>query len=183
MIKSNEVAYLMAETEPDASELRNLARSRLPEYMVPTAWVTLDAFPLNTQGKVDREQLPAPDGDSTPARGSGFVAPRTEMETQVAAIWKDVLEVERVGVHDNFFDLGGHSLLLMKVIGALEKQMGLKLNPGELVLPTLGQLAALCEARKNQPAGSKPRGLIKRLARVFRGQSSDPGDMPSGTSS
>ncbi len=165
------VAYVvLAAGAPTTAQLRDALSDTLPGYMVPSAWVALDAFPLNTQGKVDRGALPVPEGDVVPERG-GFVAPRTDMERQLAAIWADALELERVGVHDNFFDLGGHSLLLMNVIGEIKKQLGLEMNPGELVLPTLGQLATLCEARAKEPAdGGKRKGLMKRLARVFRGR-------------
>ncbi len=170
------VAYVVISSGgPDTGALREALSDSLPSYMVPSAWMTLDAFPLNTQGKVDRDRLPAPDAGAAPARSSGFVAPVTPMETRLAAIWADVLELECVGLHDNFFDLGGHSLLLMQVIGEIEKQLDLKMNPGELVLPTLGQLATLCELRAVQGAADKPKkGLMKRLARVFRGGSQGP---------
>jgi pimeloyl-ACP methyl ester carboxylesterase/acyl carrier protein len=95
---------------------------------------------------VDRKALPAQDG-SRPELGRSFVAPRTVIETQIAETWQSVLNVEQIGVRDNFFDLGGHSLLLMPVISGLKKKLGVKLSPGDLVLPTLGQLAALCEEK------------------------------------
>ena len=118
------VAYLMADPEPDAGELRRLARSRLPEYMVPTAWVTLDAFPLTPNRKVDRQALPAPEGSGVVASGAEYVAPSTPDEQALAGIWAEVLRLERIGVRDNFFDLGGHSLLAMQLFARIQKVFG-----------------------------------------------------------
>jgi amino acid adenylation domain-containing protein len=96
------------------SALREYLRERLPEYMVPAAIVPLDALPLTPSGKVDRDALPAPQPRRAETNGR-FIAPRTEMERRIATVWEDVLGVERVGRNDNFFDLGGHSLLMMRV--------------------------------------------------------------------
>ncbi|WP_327351860.1 non-ribosomal peptide synthetase [Streptomyces sp. NBC_01304] len=112
------VAYLTADgavgSQPDTAELRALAAESLPDYMVPSAFVVLDAFPLTPNGKVDRQALPAPDRAQTTA--GVFVAPRTETEEQLAEIWRDVLSVERVGVTDPFLDLGGTSISALRVI-------------------------------------------------------------------
>ncbi|HEX5872905.1 MAG TPA: amino acid adenylation domain-containing protein, partial [Longimicrobium sp.] len=116
------VAYVVG-TEgdaPSADALRDHLRTRLPEFMVPSAFVTLDALPLNPNGKVDRKALPAPELASAEA----YVAPRTQMEAALAAILVDVLGAERVGVHDNFFALGGHSLLAMRVISRVRDATG-----------------------------------------------------------
>jgi non-ribosomal peptide synthetase component F/SAM-dependent methyltransferase/aryl carrier-like protein len=96
------------------SALREYLRERLPEYMVPAAIVPLDALPLTSSGKVDRSALPAPEPRRAETNGR-FAAPRTEMERRIATVWEDVLGVERVGRNDNFFDLGGHSLLMIRV--------------------------------------------------------------------
>ncbi|MET0621639.1 MAG: amino acid adenylation domain-containing protein, partial [Pyrinomonadaceae bacterium] len=99
-------------------QLRGFLQERLPEYMTPAAFVMLDALPLNANGKVNRRQLPAPDAPR-PELEEGFVAPRTPVEAQVAAVWAEVLGVRRVGVHENFFDLGGHSLVATQVVTRL----------------------------------------------------------------
>jgi hypothetical protein len=98
-------------------ELRRFLHDSLPDYMVPTAFVTLAAMPLTPNGKVDREALPAPD----PSRqiGDDYAAPQTELQRRVALIWQELLGVERVGLDDNFFDLGGHSLLVVQLHGRL----------------------------------------------------------------
>jgi len=137
------VAYLTARAQAtiDVGELRELLRSRLPEYMVPSAFVVLEAVPLNPSGKVDRKALPAPES-ARPSQAAAYEPPRTETEARIAAIWKEVLRVDQVGKYDNFFDLGGHSLLLIKVQGALEQEFGRKIAVVELFrCPTIDALA------------------------------------------
>jgi AMP-binding enzyme C-terminal domain/Phosphopantetheine attachment site len=95
------------------SELRAYLRERLPEYMVPPTLVLLGQLPLTPNGKIDRKALPAPEGSGTQEMET-YVAPRTELEQRIAGIWQAVLGVEKVGMHDNFFDLGGHSILLIE---------------------------------------------------------------------
>ncbi|MFE1948822.1 non-ribosomal peptide synthetase, partial [Streptomyces massasporeus] len=106
----------------DTAELRRWCGDSLPDYMVPAAFVLMDALPLTPNGKVDRRALPTPETDR-PDLAARYVAPRDETETAVAAIWADVLGVDRVGIHDNFFDLGGHSLLLAQVRGRLATRL------------------------------------------------------------
>jgi hypothetical protein len=104
------VAYVVAQPRyaPSAIELRTFLKDRLPEHMVPAIFVSLDSFPLNPNGKVDRRVLPSP-GDTRPELEKAFVGFRTPTEEMLADIWSEVLGVERVGIHDDFFDLGGHS--------------------------------------------------------------------------
>lgn len=114
------VAYVLPETGRtlNAANLRAALQKQLPEYMLPAAFVMLDAFPLNANGKVDRAKLPAPSGERQVE--NEFVAPKSQLEQTIAGIWQEVLQVERVGLHDNFFDLGGHSLALIRVHTALK---------------------------------------------------------------
>jgi amino acid adenylation domain-containing protein/non-ribosomal peptide synthase protein (TIGR01720 family) len=122
--------------------LRNWLAERLPEYMQPAAIVPLDALPLTPNGKVDRRALPAPDS-ARPEMDEELVAPRSEAERQLAAIWCEVLGIERVGVHDNFFGLGGDSILSIQVI-ARAQQAGLRLTPRQLFQhQTIAELAAV----------------------------------------
>ncbi|HEX6371571.1 MAG TPA: amino acid adenylation domain-containing protein [Longimicrobium sp.] len=106
------VAYVAAAGETDAEALRTHLAAQLPEYMVPAAWVFLQALPLTPSGKVDRRALP----DAPAASAAPYVEPRTETERALAAIWTDVLGVERVGAEDDFFDLAGHSLAAMQIL-------------------------------------------------------------------
>ena len=115
------VAYLVAgESISNLNELRDWLKEELPDYMVPSAFVMLKAIPLTPNGKVDRNALPAP-GQSDLAMERVFVAPRTTSEEIVANIWAEVLKADNIGIHDNFFDLGGHSLLVTQVIARLRK--------------------------------------------------------------
>jgi acyl-coenzyme A synthetase/AMP-(fatty) acid ligase len=108
------VGYVVGEVEPE--ELRAHVRRSLPEYMVPAAFVALERFPLTANGKLDHRALPAPLYE-TPA--DRYVAPRTILEKQIAEIWKEILAVSEIGIHDNFFDLGGNSLLVYRVYSRL----------------------------------------------------------------
>ncbi|MBT2510605.1 amino acid adenylation domain-containing protein [Streptomyces sp. ISL-98] len=123
------VAYVVPVPEaemPGAADFAEYASLRLPEYMVPSAFITLDSIPLNANGKVDRRALPAPDRSSLRSEVE-HVPPRTETERLLAGIWSQVLDVEQIGVHDRFFDLGGHSLLMIKVLAAA-RQVGLTIS-------------------------------------------------------
>ncbi|MFD8789150.1 amino acid adenylation domain-containing protein, partial [Kitasatospora sp. NPDC059599] len=124
-----------------AAVLRRWCADGLPDYMVPAGFVFLEALPSTPNGKVDRRALPAPDRDR-PELASGFVAPRDETETVIAGIWAEVLGVDRVGVHDNFFDLGGHSLVATRVVSLLRRELGREVPLRELFgSPTVEQLA------------------------------------------
>ncbi|HEX2204684.1 MAG TPA: amino acid adenylation domain-containing protein, partial [Longimicrobium sp.] len=144
------VAYLFADGEAvPAADLRTAIRDVLPEYMVPSAFVWMDAFPLTPNGKLDRRALPDP-GAVRP-EAAEYVAPRTPAEETLAAIWREVLGAERVGVHDDFFDLGGDSIRTVQV-AARATRAGLALTPRQLFQhPTV---AALAEAAGGAPAPS-----------------------------
>ena len=104
----------------DQVSLQAALRQTLPDYMIPSAFVFLEAIPLTPNGKLDRRALPAPEYVDAEHE---FVAPRTEMETAMAAIWQEVLDVDQVGVYDNFFALGGHSLLAARIISRVNSQL------------------------------------------------------------
>ncbi len=138
------VAYAVSSVEPapTVSELRSFLKDKLPEYMVPSLFVLLEAMPLTPNGKIDRKALPPPD-TSRPDLEAAYIAPRTPGEQTLADIWAEVLGVERVGIHDNFFELGGDSILSIRVI-ARAAQAGLHLTPKQLFQsPTVAGLAAM----------------------------------------
>ena len=141
------VAYVTAK-DPEQlkpSELRGLLQTKLPEYMVPSAFVTLERFPLTPNGKVDRKALPPPELGQVAAE-QGFVAPRTSLEEELAGIWCDVLGLKQVGVHDNFFDLGGPSLLAIRVQARTESQLARKVPlTAFLQTPTIAEMTALLQ--------------------------------------
>ncbi|RKH59280.1 non-ribosomal peptide synthetase, partial [Corallococcus interemptor] len=136
------VAYVTpkAEASLEVEALKAQLRQGLPEYMVPTAFVVLDALPLNSNGKVDRKALPEPDTHAIEARD--FVAPRDALEMQLARIWEDVLGVRSVGIRSSFFELGGHSLLAVRMLASIRERLGLSLPLSVLFQqPTVEQLA------------------------------------------
>ena len=126
----------------DPLRLRVFLMEKLPEHMVPSRFVQLDKMPLTPSGKVDRMALPAPGGDSL-VTASQYVAPVTPIENQIAAIWSELLGVAQVSVHDNFFDLGGHSLLTVKMRGELQRVLRRDVATVDLFrYPTISALAA-----------------------------------------
>ncbi|MGO1073868.1 amino acid adenylation domain-containing protein, partial [Lysobacter sp. CA199] len=135
------IAYCLSDEALDVGALRETLASRLPEYMVPSAFVRLDAWPLTPNGKLDRKALPAPD-DSAYARRA-YEAPQGAMEERLATIWAELLRVEQVGRHDDFFELGGHSLLAVQLASRVRKALDVNLSMRELFeQPTLWKLAA-----------------------------------------
>jgi len=123
------------------SELRNYLAEKLPEYMVPSALVTLDEMPLTVNGKVERQALPAPES-LRPELEIAYVAPQTELEQIIASIWQEVLHLEKVGIYDNFFDLGGHSLLIVQVHSRLQARLKRNISMVEMFkYPTIELLA------------------------------------------
>jgi amino acid adenylation domain-containing protein len=157
-----------AESESEGAvataELREYLRGRLPEYMVPSAFVALDRMPQTPNGKLDRKALPRPDAGAAGA-GHAYVAPRTPIEEAVANIFAEVLGVERVGAEDNFFDLGGHSLLATRVVTRLNKA-GYRNLPlrGIFEKPTVAALSALIEQARSG-GQSQPQETIQRRSR------------------
>jgi acyl-coenzyme A synthetase/AMP-(fatty) acid ligase/acyl carrier protein len=139
------VAYVVARDAAASTTLFRQHLSRqLPEYMVPGAFVFLEALPLTSSGKADRKALPAPDGPGS--SGAAYIAARTPTEVIVAGIWAEVLKLERVGVNDNFFELGGHSLLAMRVSARLRQVLSVELPLRDLfAAPTLGALSGVIE--------------------------------------
>jgi amino acid adenylation domain-containing protein len=152
------VAYLVAaaaDTGALASDLRRRVAETLPQYMAPAAYVFLDALPLTPNGKVNRAALPAPDGERQLQQR--FVTPRTDLEQQLAAIWREVLRIEQVGVRDNFFDLGGHSLLLVQVHGRIVETIGRELPVVELFqFPTIESLARRLSGERADEVAAVP---------------------------
>ncbi|WP_309475907.1 non-ribosomal peptide synthase/polyketide synthase [Pseudomonas sp. B21-028] len=134
------VAYFTADTEVSLDELREHLLARMPSYMVPAAYVQLDALPLTPNGKLDRKALPAPDQSALISRE--YQAPQGSTEQAIAEIWQDLLGLQQVGRHDHFFELGGHSLLAVKLIERM-RQIGLSADVRVLFSqPTLAALAA-----------------------------------------
>ncbi|MCC6858462.1 MAG: amino acid adenylation domain-containing protein [Bryobacterales bacterium] len=154
------VAYVLPRDGEAPEGLAEFLKGRLPGYMLPSDFVTLQAFPLTPGGKVDRRALPAPQGGRAAVR-SAYRAPRTPLESELAAIWAQVLNVERVGIDDNFFDLRGHSLLAARLLSRVREAFHVELPLRSVFLePTVaGMSAAIAQAR----AGQENRDELERL--------------------
>jgi len=140
------VAYVVAEST--AGELRRSLKDKLPDHMVPALFVLLDALPLLSNGKIDRRALPAPDR-ARPELDNAFVAPRTPTEELLAEIWTQLLDIEVVGIRDNFFDLGGHSLLAIQVASRMREAFEVEIPLRRLFeVPTVAGLAESIEAAR-----------------------------------
>ncbi|MCP4658111.1 MAG: amino acid adenylation domain-containing protein, partial [bacterium] len=161
---------------PAIEELRSFLRERLPEYMVPAAFVPLAELPLTPNGKVDRRRLPEPE-TARPQLQAAYVSPHNEMERLIARVWEEVLGVEKVGVDDNFFDLGGHSLLAAEVHGKLQELLKTDFSLLELFrFPTIRVLADRLSGQGRERVdfaathdlAKKEKEAIKRRRRILR---------------
>jgi len=160
------VAYFIARDgmSPTVSELRSHLREQLPEYMVPAAYVKLDNFPMTHSSKVDHAALPEP-ARARPETGKPYEMPRTNLEHQIANIWQDVLHLEKVGVQDNFFDLGGDSVRMIQIHSRLQSVVADGISMMDLFHhPTISSLALrlvqpqkqkLSTAQTHQRSGSR----------------------------
>ncbi len=157
------VAYVVVRPEARQSsgdevvsqELRALLKQHLPAYMLPTAYVVLDVLPLTSNGKVDRQALPAP-ASARPTIETSYSAPQSETERIITRFWQEALGVEQVGIHDNFFDLGGYSLLLIRIQERLNAQFNITLPIAELFNHTTVALQAAYIARLQQGTAPAP---------------------------
>jgi amino acid adenylation domain-containing protein len=150
-------AYVVAEpgATPTVGELRRFLKKQLPDYMVPAAFVQMEALPLTPNGKVDRRALPEPD-QARPKLESSYVAARTPMEQALVDIWKEVLKVEQIGVHDNFFELGGHSLRAIQMISQIGSTFKVEM-PLQVLFeaPTVASVAAAIVQKQAEEGDSE----------------------------
>nr|AYN44243.1 nonribosomal peptide synthetase [Cloning vector H69C977B_s05]AYN44279.1 nonribosomal peptide synthetase [Cloning vector H69C977B_s11]AYN44303.1 nonribosomal peptide synthetase [Cloning vector H69C977B_s15] len=145
------VAYVVPAGPVDAHSIRDHARKRLPEFMVPAEIILLEELPLTSSGKVDKKRLPPPRLEEHEARAS-FVAPRTPTEKALAALWEELLEKRPIGAGDNFFQLGGHSLLAAQVMSRVRRTLGVEVPLSAIFeQPTLGALASVIAAKEAAP--------------------------------
>gem|GEM_PF-431682 len=153
------VGYVTGAGALDKVALQVHLKAKLPGYMVPGCWVQLDALPLTTSGKVDRKALPAPDFS---AFSDGYVAPRSRTEKLLAAAWQHLFGTGRIGIHDNFFQRGGQSLLAMRLVAAIRKAVGFQMEVTTVFqLPTIAQLARFLD---ENPGRTPARNLVRAPA-------------------
>jgi len=163
-------AYVVPRGETDAEALRGWLAERLPAVLVPAGWVLLPALPLNPNGKVDRQALRAIAPEMASGQNREATPPRTELEREIGAVWAEVLGVARVGVEDNFFDLGGHSLLLPRVQLGLRERLGLEVPLLALFAhPTVAALAVWWEGRGAAEAPGGDDDSRERMRRQRQG--------------
>ncbi len=167
------VAYFVPKgAAPAIDELREQLRETLPEFMVPALFVSLPALPLTPNGKIDRKRLPAPE-QHKPRALSQFAPPQNALESTIAAVWRDVLKLESVGREDNFFDLGGHSLLVVQVHRTLREKLPQPLSLTDLYrFPTIASLAEFLssDGRNDRVEKGMDRAAARREAQKARGQ-------------
>ena len=134
------IGYIVADVTIDKQALSNSLRDKLPDYMVPSLWVQMQVLPMTESGKVDKKALPEP--SVTELTGKQYMAPGTEMEKQLQSIWQQLLSKEEIGIHHDFFEVGGHSLLAMRVVSAIRKVLNIELSIKDLFLhSTIASLA------------------------------------------
>jgi acyl carrier protein len=159
-------AYVVADQHPLPSirELRSFVQQRLPHYMVPSAFIFLDALPLSPHGKLDRHALPAPDRAKS-EQGNAFVAPRTLVEAEVARIWAEVLRLPQVGIYDDFFELGGDSLKATQIMSRLRDTLQVELPLRTIFeAPTVEGLGGVLTRRPIEEAA--PEDVARLLAKL-----------------
>jgi acyl carrier protein len=140
------ISFYVSDEKISSMQLRKYLRNKLPEYMIPSSFVKIDTIPLTPNGKINRNAL-LRDNVTENEFIDDFVSPSTELEKELAAIWQEKIGVSRVGLNDNFFDLGGHSLLVYRVISVLKDKFGIEPEFRDFFNQTFGQFATTYEQR------------------------------------
>ena len=162
------VAYIVTQENvtPSANKLREFLRAKLPDYMLPSAFVVLDKLPLTPNGKINRRALPVPES-LRPELTTTYQAPQSTTEQEIAKLWQSVLHLDQVGIHDNFFDLGGHSLLLLEVNQKLNKSLSRDLLVVEMFQhPTIASLAQ--HLTQNSDSGAAFQAIQERVQKQIK---------------
>jgi amino acid adenylation domain-containing protein len=168
------IAYLQRSSHPshDAGMLQQFLKTKLPDYMIPSAFVVLDRFPLTPNGKINRKGLPAP-APERPESKLGFTPPRTLTEESLAKIWRELLRQEVIGIDDNFFENGGHSLLAMQLLTRIRNEFKTELSLRNIFeAPTIAEFAAILDRAKNRSA-AQPLQPLSRAQGISAGHAQD----------
>jgi acyl carrier protein len=120
------VGYIVPEEAGNREVIKDYLKDKLPEYMIPNVWIELERFPLTTNGKIDKKALP--DFDTVEVLNENYLAPRNEIESTLTEVWKEVLEIENVGINNNFFELGGDSLLAIRLLSSIRKELVVEMS-------------------------------------------------------
>ncbi len=162
------VAYVVPaeKSPPSIGALRRAMAALLPDHMIPSRFVLLDAMPLTSSGKLDRHSLPEPE-KARPELGKPYAAPRTSVEAILAEIWADVIGVEQIGIHDNFFELGGDSLLATRIVFRILQHFRLEIPLRSLFqLPTVAEMGTLIAEHQEQRLHENALATISRQDRI-----------------
>jgi acyl carrier protein len=166
-------AYFVATQHVAPNELRQFLKESLPDYMIPTVLMPLETMPTTPNGKIDRRALPTPRTNRTQL-DVAYIPPQTQLEHKIASVWQDILGVAEVGIYDNFFDLGGHSLLLIEVQNKLQQQLSFPVTAVMLFqYPTIHTLAHHISQDQQKPQTyreSRDRAAMRRQALQRRQQ-------------
>jgi acyl-coenzyme A synthetase/AMP-(fatty) acid ligase len=154
---------------PDTEDLKAFLDERLPGYMMPSLFIPLEKLPITPNGKINYRQLQHYDhSKKTEDRHYNHELPMTPTESMLASAWKTALEIDYVGRYDNFFSIGGNSLLSLNVIAEIEQKVGVRLNPGEFIYQTLGQIAVVLNNNIKAAGHEKPSGITRKLFSLFK---------------
>ncbi|MEP7252854.1 MAG: amino acid adenylation domain-containing protein, partial [Ginsengibacter sp.] len=165
------VGYIISDDIFDKEEITSYLHTKLPDHMVPALWVSLEQFPLTSNGKINKKALPEP--DATEYSDKENVGPRNEIEASLVEIWKELLDLESVGIHDNFFELGGHSLLAINLVSTIRKKLNIEFAINDVfIYPTIAGIAENV-AQKIKPPAS-PVVNVKYLVTLNKGRNSVP---------
>jgi len=162
------VAYTIPKSgqQVSAAELRDHVRDSLPYYMVPQHFVELDKMPQTNNGKIDYKALPAPTEDATQVESTDLQPPTTPAQKFLTGVWSEVLDMDDIGINDTFFDIGGHSLLVMKVITQVHEKTGVKLGPQDFLVSTLEQMAGKLEGSEAFPNSGSESGTVSTEEKI-----------------
>jgi acyl carrier protein len=169
------VAYLVPAGQhvPPTGELRRFLAGKVPDYMIPSTFVTLETLPLLPNGKVDRHALPPPRREH-PTTGAAFEPPRNATEEILAKIWAEVLELDQVGIHDNFYELGGQSLLATRIVLRIHETLQMELTLRSLFeAPTVAQLATVIEEMKRRNIGASISSILPVSREAYQRRQSE----------
>ncbi|MEO6638420.1 MAG: amino acid adenylation domain-containing protein, partial [Ginsengibacter sp.] len=165
------IGYIVVDDQFQKQDLLRYLHTKLPDYMIPAIWVQLENMPLTSNGKIDKKALPDP--DTNQALSTGYVAARNELEAGLVEIWKAILHLERIGIYDNFFEIGGHSLLVIRLVSAIKRKLNVEPTINDIFIhPTIASFTENVIEKVKNP--SQKEANIKYLVSLKEGRNGIP---------